>query len=120
MKTFLSITAFLEGITGVVLILVPQWIVYLLFSIPLEGTGGMIAARIAGIAIIFLALLCWFSRNEKSNHILMTSLLFYNLAIIAIFLDAFFVHYLSGFFFWLVVLAHTALGVWGLFVMRKH
>jgi hypothetical protein len=120
MKTFLTVTAILEGITGVLLILVPHWVVSLLLSNTLEGTSGMIAARIAGIAIIFIALFCWFSRNDKNNPNLMTSLLFYNFAIIAIFLDAIFVHKLSGFFLWLVVFAHTALGVWGLIVVRKN
>jgi hypothetical protein len=65
MKAFLSLTAILEGITGLALILmlIPQIIVPLLLSSPLEGTGGIIAARIAGIAIASLALACWFSKK---------------------------------------------------------
>ena len=118
MKTFLSLTAILEGATGIALILTPQFIVQLLLSTPLDGNGGIIATRVAGIAITSLALGCWFSRNEKSSGILV-SLLFYNFAIIAIFLDAFFVYSISGIFLWLVISAHIVFGVWGIIKMRK-
>lgn len=119
MKTFLSLTALLEGATGIALILAPQFIVQLLLSSPLDETGGIIATRVAGIAITSLALSCWFSRNDKSSGIL-TSLLFYNFAIIAILLDAYFIYELSGIFLWLVIVAHIVFGVWGAMLMRKH
>lgn len=119
MKTYLSFTALLEGATGIALILFPQFIVQLLLSTPLDGSGGIIAARVAGIAVASLAVACWFSRNERSAGI-MTALMFYNFAIIAIFLDAWFVLGLSGTFLWLVVFAHIVFGSWGIVVMRKH
>lgn len=119
MKAFLFLTAILEGITGIILMLIPQIIVPLLLSSPLEGTGGIISARIAGIAITSLALACWFSKSNKNNSGVMKSLLFYNFAIIAIFLYTRVTYELTSQFLGLVVVAHIGLGFWGVILLKK-
>jgi hypothetical protein len=119
MKAFLSLTAILEGITGLALILVPTYIIPLLLSTPVEETGGIIAARIAGIAIASLALACWFSKNNKNNSGIVKSLLFYNFAIIAIFIYAVMIYELTSQFLGLVVVAHIGLGFWGVILLKK-
>lgn len=120
MKTFLSLTALLEGSTGMALIVAPQFIVPLLLSTPLEEPAGIFSTRIAGIAITFLALNCWFSRSDKYSSGIMNSLFFYNSAIIAIFIYAGIAYSLTGIILWLVVVAHAGLGLWGVILMRKN
>ncbi len=119
MKAFLSLTAILEGITGLTLILIPTFIVPLSLSTPLEEPGGIISARIAGIAITSLALACWFSKNNKNNAGVLKSLLFYNFTIIAIFIYAIMTYELTSQFLGLIMVAHLGLGFWGVILLKK-
>lgn len=119
MRTFLSLTAIFEGITGVILIIAPRFIVPLLLSTPLTEAGGIISARIAGSAIVFLALNSWFSKNGHRNYGILIPLLFYNLAIIAVFIYASLTYHVNGILLWSVVLAHTMLGLWGIILIFK-
>jgi hypothetical protein len=119
MKTFLTLTAFLEGTTGLILFIAPSFIFPILLSTQLEEKGGVIAARIAGIAIICLAINSWFSKNDKKQSGIMISLLVYNFTVIAIFGYAGIAYGLSGLFLWLVVAGHSGLGLWGVILMRK-
>ncbi|NJN41874.1 MAG: hypothetical protein HC811_06230 [Flammeovirgaceae bacterium] len=120
MKNFLFLTSILEGSTGIAITVAPQILVPLLLSTSLEETGGIISARIAGIAITVLAMNCWFSRNEKNIFAIMYSMAVYNFAIIAIFIYAGMVYQLASLLLWLVVVAHAGLGLWGIVLLRKN
>ena len=58
MKTVLTLAATAEGATGTVLVAYPPIVVRLLFGADIVGVGEL-TSRIAGIALIGLAVACW-------------------------------------------------------------
>ena len=58
MKKVLTFTALVEATTGLSLLLVPSFVGWLLFGEGLTG-AGIVAARVAGIALIALSVACW-------------------------------------------------------------
>ena len=63
MKLLLIITAVLEAVTGLTLILMPMVASSALLGAPLDTPNGLVAARIAGTALVALAIACWQARN---------------------------------------------------------
>ncbi len=120
MKTFLMLTAILEGATGLILFIAPSFIVSFLLSTKLEETGGIIVARIAVIAIISIAINCWISKSYAKNLGIMISLLVYNFAVVAVFGYAGIAYGFSGVVLWLVVIAHVGIGLWGALLLKKN
>jgi hypothetical protein len=57
-KTVMKLSAAIETLTGVALILSPDFIATILIGVGLSG-GGIAVARITGIALLCLALACW-------------------------------------------------------------
>ena len=58
MKKVLILAAVAEGMTGLALLLVPSLVGRLLFGEELTGVG-ILAGRVAGIALIALGVACW-------------------------------------------------------------
>jgi hypothetical protein len=80
----LAASAAMEGATGALLILDPIWVVALLFGV--EASGVAVAlGRIAGIALLGLALACWPEREVSGGTSAPRALLVYN-ALAAIYL----------------------------------
>src|SRR4051794_20953083 len=75
--TLLSVDAALEGATGLALMVIPAKVVMLVFGADLP-TIGAAPARLAGIAIVSLALGCWLAR-EKGLAAALATLLVYNI-----------------------------------------
>jgi hypothetical protein len=58
MKKILMLSALAEAGTGVILILSPSTVVRLLFAAEILG-AGVLMSRLAGIALVSLAVACW-------------------------------------------------------------
>jgi len=58
MKKLLAFAAVGEAATGLVLLVYPPIVVWLLFGAEISG-AGMVISRIAGISLIALGLACW-------------------------------------------------------------
>jgi len=58
MKPALVLAAIGEAMTGVALLIFPSWIGRLLFGVELTDVA-VIAARVAGIALVALGVACW-------------------------------------------------------------
>lgn len=58
MKTALVLAAIAESLTGLALLVVPSLVGWLLFGQELVGIG-ILAGRVAGIALIALSVACW-------------------------------------------------------------
>ena len=58
MKSLLTFTAILEAITGLALLVVPTMVGRLLFGAEFTG-AGVVAARMAGLALLGLSVACW-------------------------------------------------------------
>jgi hypothetical protein len=113
MKKFITLTAILEGLTGIALMTAPNFIVLFLLGKPTSGPEGKMTAMLAGTAILSLAVICWLLREIKDLQQLVKGMLFYNGAVIAIILICVFWYDLSSPGLWLVIFAHTLLFVWG-------
>lgn len=115
MKLLLMIMAVLEGIVGLGLFLVPVLVVSVLLNTPLDTPGGLIAARLAGAAIIALAISCWQARDaERSGAALgiVSAMLFYNIAAAALLAYGGVRLGLQSIFIWPTIVLHGALALW--------
>jgi predicted membrane-bound spermidine synthase len=118
MKKFLTLTAILEGFTGIALIAIPNSIVLFLLGKPTNGTGGMITAMLTGVAILSLAVICWLLRDTSSQQKLIKGMLFYNCAIISVALYGVLSFVLTGLGLWLMILSHAGFSFWGAATLR--
>lgn len=115
MPTLLLVTAAIEAPTGLILLAVPSLVTSLLFAAPLEAPVGTVIARIAGAALIALALTCWFARNDMQSRAargLIKVLLFYNVVVMLVLLHAHFALALAGLALWPAVVVHAILAGW--------
>ena len=68
MHTLLIVTAVLEGITGLSLVAVPSQLATLLLGSSLDGPAALTLARVAGVALVALALTCWLARHDGQSR----------------------------------------------------
>ena len=59
MRNLLVVTAALEGTTGLALVALPSQLAALLLGSSLDAPAAMTLARIAGVALLALAVTCW-------------------------------------------------------------
>jgi hypothetical protein len=114
-KLLLSVTGVIEAATGLALLLAPDLLVQVLLRAVPDTPVGTTAARIAGAAVLSLAVACWLARGDvtaKAAKGLVTAMLFYNFAVVAILVLEWLRQGTSGIAFWPVVAGHIALGVW--------
>ncbi|MEK1928371.1 MAG: hypothetical protein AAAC47_01015 [Pararhizobium sp.] len=114
-KLLLSVTGVVEAATGLALMLAPALLVQVLLGAAPDAPVGTTVGRVAGAAVLSLAVVCWLSRDDvvgKAAKGLVTAMLFYNFAVVAILVLEWLRHGISGIAFWPVVAGHIALGVW--------
>ena len=120
MKTLLVVTAVLEGVTGLSLGLSPALTVSLLLGASLDTPGGLVLARVAGAAVLSLGVACWLARGQTlTARGLVTAMLLYNGAAIAVLVHAGLGLGLSGAGLWPSVGLHTVLAVWCVASLRN-
>jgi len=126
-KILLTITTIFEGIVGLGLLITPVLVASVLLNTPLDTAGGLVAARLAGAAIITLAICCWKARSFEIPQAavgVVTAMLFYNFAAAAVLVYAGVRLGLQSPFIWPAIVVHVVLGFWcALLVwlsMRKH
>jgi hypothetical protein len=121
LKTLLIVKATAEALTGLALVLLPSLLVFLLLGASLDTPVGTVVARMAGAALLTLGIACWLARNDSKSRAatgLIAALLFYDAAVVVIFLVARLALGLSGIALWPVVVLHSGLGVWSLRCLR--
>ena len=126
-RILLTVTAIFEGIVGIGLFFTPVLVASILLNTPLETAGALVAARLAGAAIITLAICCWKARSfeiPQAAIAVVTAMLFYHFAAAAVLVYAGVRLGLQSKFIWPAIVAHAVLGLWcGVLVwfsMRKH
>jgi Kef-type K+ transport system membrane component KefB len=120
MKLLLMISALLEGILGVGLLIVPSVAVTQLLGVPLDTPAGLVAGRIAGAALIAIAIACWQARNGERGSAttgVVEAMLFYNLAAMLVLAYAGIRLELRSPLLWPAILLHAGLGVWCLLTL---
>ena len=122
MRILLIISSVIEAAIGLALVLSPSVPVSLLLGASLDAPAALVAARIAGAALLSLALGCWLARNDAPSRAargLITALLVYNAAATAILVHAGTGLGLSGIGLWPTVVLHAALAIWCLACLMR-
>ncbi len=115
MKPLLVASAGLETATGLALLVLPSLVASSLLGAPLDMPGGLAVARVAGAALLSLGVACWLARNDGRSRAavgLVTAMLLYNVAAVAILAFTWFGLGLSAPGLWPAMLLHVALAVW--------
>ena len=126
MKLLLSITAIVEAVAGLTLLLIPTVAASALLGVPLNTPDGLVTARVAGAALIALAVACWQARNgERGSPAtgVVQAMLFYNFVAAMVLVYACIRLDLRSAMLWPAIVLHLALGVGCLinlwFTLRK-
>jgi len=112
MKTLFIVMAALEAATGLVLIVSPSTLTWLLLGSSLDASPAMIIARLAGLALFSLGTMCWFASLGERSRILAgptAVMLIYNIGATALLAYAGVGLGLSGLALWPALLVHSAL-----------
>ena len=112
MKLLLTITTVFEAFTGIGLIVFPSIVISLFIGTLPDGAVVATLARIAGAALLSLAIACWLSRDSAAATKIVRAMLFYNLVAAAVLLYASIGDKLSGAGLWPAILLHAGLAVW--------
>ena len=115
MKLLLTVVTVLEASAGLGLLLIPIVTTAALFSAPLDTPNGLVAARIAGAALVALAIACWQARNgERGGPAtgVVAAMLFYNFAAAIVLTYAVVRLDLHSALLWPVIVLHLGLGLW--------
>ena len=121
MKLLLIISAVFEALVGASLLILPTFTTSTLLGVALDSPAGFVAARIAGAALVALAIACWNARDgERAGPALgvVTAMLFYNFAALAVLVWAGIRLELRSPMLWPTIVLHLALGVWCLISVR--
>ena len=96
-KALLFLTSLFEISTGILLLIIPNWIVSILLGTNLSSTESFVVARLAGAALFTLALMCYFTMRDIERNVtksIVAAMFFYNIIDAAILLAA---RFYSGF-----------------------
>lgn len=113
MKNLLTVMSVLEGVTGIAVIAAPSFVSSLLLATSLEG-AGLIIARLAGVALLTLAVACWLARLKDASATsgTVTAMLLYNTGAAIVFVYAWVGYQLVGILLVPAVIAHVLLAIW--------
>jgi|SRR5450432_3830070 hypothetical protein len=122
MKNLLVVTAFLEALTGLALMVSPALPVLLLVGAALDTPGGLIVARVAGAALLALGLACWLARDDGGSRAargLVIAMLLYDAAAVAVLVYSALGLKLFAIGLWPAVVLHAALSLWCVVCLRR-
>jgi hypothetical protein len=114
MKKLLVVTSVLEGVTGVLVLLLPALLIRLLFNCEINSSGVLVG-RFAGVCLISLAVACWPDRNIPRA---LFGMLTYNV-LVAIYFIVVGVTGTAGILLWPVAVTHAGLTVLLVRVWKK-
>jgi len=115
MKALLTVFALVEAGAGVILVIAPAVLTTWLFGAQFESPMGMIAGRVAGVALLSLVIACWVARSDARSLVakgLVAGMLLYNAGVVALLSRAGTASNLTGVLLWPAVVVHAALAAW--------
>ena len=125
MKLLLIIAAVIEAVAGVTLLLMPAVAVSALLGAALDTATGLVAGRIAGAALVGLAIACWRARDGARGSPatgVVEAMSFYNFAAAMVLVYAGIRLELRSRLLWPAIVLHLGLGIWcgfNLWVTRR-
>ena len=115
MKTLLRVTAVLEGVTGLTLLLSPALTVSLLLGASLDRPAAVTLGRVAGMALLALGVACGLAHYDAQSRAargLITAMTLYNLGAVVILCTAGIGSQPVGVALWPTVVLHAGMTVW--------
>jgi hypothetical protein len=120
-RPLLVVTAVLEGATGVALVTLASRLATLLLGAPLDAPAAVTLARVAGLALLALAVTCWRARDDGQSQAakgLVGGMVVYHIGVAIAFAYAAIGLELSGVGLWPTALFHVAMTVWCVTALR--
>ena len=108
-------------IIGIALLAVPALVASILLAAALDAPAGLALARVAGMALLALGVVCWMARDDAQSRAargVVAAMLLYNAGAVTVLVYARMGLGLSGIGLWPVVLLHAALAAWCLVCLR--
>ncbi len=121
-SVLLSVTSLIEAIAGFALLVSPSSVVMILLGAQPQSPSELVVARIAGAALLALAVACWRARRDASSRSasgLIAAMLVYNSATVLILTVAGLSSGPLGIALWPAVVLHAAMAVWCITCVRK-
>ncbi len=126
MKILLAVMAAIEVGAGLALICCPSAAVVLLLGSGLDTPSAVTLGRVAGAALLTLGVACWLARRDEASRAargLVSAMLLYNAAAVAVLAFAGTRLGLRGVALWPAVILHGVMAVWCIACLcgnRKH
>lgn len=115
MKNFFMVTAAFELLTGMALLTMPAFTTFFLLGASTDTPVATVVVRVAGAALITIAIACWSARYDPGSRTksgLLVAMLFYNALVILVLAYSAVTSSLMGAGFFPAVVAHVVLGIW--------
>lgn len=114
MKQLLRLTMLLEAPTGLALMVVPAFVVYLLFGADISGAAVPLG-RVAGVALLALGVACWLASYDAESCAARgaaSAMAIYNFGTAFVLGAAGLQSPPTGLLLWPVVVLHAGMGAW--------
>jgi hypothetical protein len=113
-KLLLIVTALVEVVTGLALLIAPSQVVQLLLGEGLSSPQSLVLGRVTGAALISMGVACWLASNGESSgrRGLVGSMLIYNLAVPVLLICAAIADGMRGVALWPASIVHIGLTIW--------
>jgi hypothetical protein len=121
-KLLLLITAVIELIAGIVMLLIPSQATLLLLGTSLDSPASILIGRLAGSALFAIGIICWLQQKNQIGRQEISAIcgvLAYNISIPLLLSYAYFYENLSGILLWPAVGLHLALTIWCILALRN-
>jgi hypothetical protein len=118
---FLIVTGIGEGATGLALLAMPSFVIWLLLGIEQPAPETLVIARFTGAALLGISLACWPGKigGGQSNQLgLLVGIFLYDVGAAALLAHAGAVLNLAGIALWPAVAAHAVLAAWCVACLR--
>jgi len=122
MKILLTVSAVVEGGTGLVLVAFPTPLAVLLLGSSLDTPAALTVARLAGVALLALGSVCWRSRLDGRGSAAkgaVVGMVIYNAGVFTVLVHADISLGLSGIGLWPVVLVHAVMAAWCVMTLSR-
>jgi hypothetical protein len=122
MKNVLTVTAVIEVGAGLLLVALPSLATALLFGPSLDTPAGVV--RVAGAVLLATGVACWLARNDGQSRLargLVGAMVFYNAAVLTVFVYVGLGLGLSSDGLWPAALIHAVMAAWCVMsLLRRH